>query len=178
MVRLTCPPYLHDSDDHSGGGRRCEFWCGGVRQEGGITEGIGGRGHRQEIAHRGGDASLNRSLPPPSCVPPLFHHSCHCYYVIFLTRPSRLREQHCPPHPRLPLPHPDRLVRDARGVGWGVQLLLLLLPPQRPCRAKKKKVFLVVAFCQGYNPLLTPQSPSAPPTHTLSAAEWQVARQR
>lgn len=27
----------------------------------------------------------------------LFHYSCHCYYVIFLTSRSRLREQHCLP---------------------------------------------------------------------------------
>lgn len=27
----------------------------------------------------------------------LFHYSCHCYYVIFLTRQSHLREQHCFP---------------------------------------------------------------------------------
>lgn len=35
------------------------------------------------------------SLTPQTSVPLLFHHSCHCYYVIFLTRPSCLREQHC-----------------------------------------------------------------------------------
>lgn len=38
----------------------------------------------------------NETRPSPSttCSVSLHsHHSCHCYYVIFLTRPSRLRKQ-------------------------------------------------------------------------------------
>lgn len=42
-----------------------------------------------------GETSPIPSLTPQTSVPLLFHHSCHCYYVIFLTRPSCLREQHC-----------------------------------------------------------------------------------
>lgn len=45
----------------------------------------------------------------------LFHYYCHCYYVIFLIRRSRLREQHC-----FPADSPVKLC-----LQQGPQLLLL-----------------------------------------------------
>lgn len=99
------------------------------------------------------------SLPPPSRVPPLFHHSCHCYYVIFLTRPSRLREQHYPPLPPPPLPHPDGLVRDACSQGGLSCSRAATTPPhpaQRLCGTNKK----------GFSGGILPEYSPHPPTHT------------
>lgn len=62
---------------------------------------IQGRGPPEDMTTPEKIAHKRRRLQSPfnqqSCVSLLFHHSCHCYYVIFLTRPSRLREQHCFP---------------------------------------------------------------------------------
>lgn len=54
-----------------------------------------GRGPHWKLTFGPTTSQTSRNLQKSASL--LFHYSCHCYYVVFLTRRPRLREQHCSP---------------------------------------------------------------------------------
>lgn len=87
------------AQDHNGG----PLWFTGHRGDMATLEAHLWSRHLQNLLNLQNTSSLR------------FHYSCHCYYVIFLTRWSRLREHYC-----FRADSPVKLC-----LQWGLQLLLL-----------------------------------------------------